>query len=152
MTKAIFSRVLCIKNIRNNIRTHTQPALITFFTCTSVFLLLQIFRLLRLVLRRNFMHLVFDLSRIDGFVLVLGPLLLSPAQYLCCWNPHTANLLLLIPFRDLEENWFLVGKKKCLSVFAQSKSLFIVLAITEKCTLSAADKFLLCNQNIASHN
>lgn len=98
MTKAIFFRVLCIKNIRKqrSTRTHTHSQLIPI----TVFLPAQFAS----SSRWNFMHLVFDLRRIDGLE-VFGTLLLSHGRYLWkkCQNPRRHETE---PILDLDENLF----------------------------------------------
>ena len=88
MTKAIFFRVLCRKKYKfpkaertmSYPHTHATRGKLQNFYLHNIFLVLQIllFHSLRFffffsfpILRWNFMHLVFDLRRIDGFLLGL---------------------------------------------------------------------------------
>lgn len=126
-----------------------------FFCRSEIFSFLSCF-----ALRWNFMHRVLDLRTIDVFR--FGTPLLSQARYLLLDSRIETTLAdcsmkLADPILDLHENLFL---STVVFLFLQhtnlSRSLilaFIVLAIIlveRECTLSTADKYFHCNQNVFS--
>lgn len=179
MTKAIFC-VCCAENRRRKgRRRHPKKAAAvpTHIFVRDQFLPAQCFLsdffgffiLCRPHLGWNFMHLVFDLRRIDGFLLGL----------FCCYHKPNIWTNLARKRRRLWDgecyespSWSHFGFKwKFISswICFLNHSIDVIVNLSlgrllsgfgswqldekgEKCTLSTADKSFLCNQNIFSHN